>query len=160
MKICTLLALFLAVSDFVFPNMSRAESGTWCLVADGRHSIPLSTVRCLVASDTSDAMTVVTDEGSIPDIYNVKFSFIEQSSVTAPSLPVGDAPTFISCRDEIRIFGLADGSKITIHSADGRLVDTCPADGSMSPVVVPISGLTPGLYIMKAGTASFKFIKA
>lgn len=159
MKTFTLLTFILACSGLLVPKVSWADAGGWCLVADGRQTIPLSAVRCIVASDESDAMTVVTDEGIISDIYTVKFRYVEQSAVTTPTIPGTDTPVFIMARNEIRIWGLADDTKITIYSADGHLADSGRASSDTSQQIVPITHLAPGLYILAAGSTSFKFFK-
>ena len=55
--------------------------------------------------------------------------------------------------DNLDINGLAEGTKVTIYDASGK--DVITTNGSN----INVSGLKPGMYILKAGNQIVKFIK-
>ena len=58
--------------------------------------------------------------------------------------------------DFIRIDGLEEGSEISIINSQGVLVKTLTLSGD---VQIPIDDLSTGLYLLRIGRQSFKFMK-
>ena len=77
--------------------------------------------------------------------------------VNVPTVKPGEI-RFSQGTDEMRFDGLAAGTVLELYSPDGKLLRTQTA-ASGQPAVVSVKGQPAGLYIVKVGDASYKFLK-
>ncbi len=77
--------------------------------------------------------------------------------VSVPAVKKGEV-RFSQGTDEMRFDGLAGGTVLELYAPDGKLLRTqTAAEGQ--PAVVSLKGQSAGLYIVKVGDASYKFMK-
>ena len=73
--------------------------------------------------------------------------------------PVKDGEMrFSQGSDEMRFDGLPAGTRIELYAPDGKLLNTQAASQGQ-PAVVSLKGMPQGTYIVKAGDATYKFLK-
>lgn len=77
--------------------------------------------------------------------------------VSVPDIKPGEM-RFQQGADEMRFDGLAAGTVIEVYSSDGKLLRTQKAVQGQT-AVVSLKGQPTGLYIVKIGDASYKFMK-
>ena len=77
--------------------------------------------------------------------------------VNVPSVKPGEI-RFSQGTDEMRFEGLSAGTVLELYSPDGKLLRSQTA-ASGQPAVVSVKGQPAGLYIVKVGDASYKFLK-
>ena len=77
--------------------------------------------------------------------------------VSVPTVKKGEV-RFSQGTDEMRFEGLAGGTVLELYAPDGKLLRSqTAAEGQ--PAVVSVKGQPAGLYIVKVGDASYKFMK-
>lgn len=152
-KLFTLFALMVACVAVM-----RAESG-WYMVTNTDERIPMQSVGMLVVADDHKTFTVVKTEGAgaaVSGVTSVSFSY--DSVITG----IGQ-----SVADEVSILPDAVSSTITLMGCQGRQLDIIDMAGKMCKSVaiadnsqrVDVSSLAAGMYILRAGNATVKFIK-
>lgn len=77
--------------------------------------------------------------------------------VAVPSIKPGEM-RFQQGADEMRFDGLAAGTVMEVYSTDGKLLRTQKAVQGQT-AVISLKGQPAGLYIVKIGDASYKFMK-
>ena len=77
--------------------------------------------------------------------------------VGVPAVKSGEV-RFSQGKDEMRFDGLAAGTILELYSPDGKLLRSQTAANGQ-PSVVSVKGQPAGLYIVKVGDASYKFLK-
>lgn len=113
-----------------------------------------------VATFDGSDLVITTDGG----INKVAYGTEEIARITFREMPSGVEKTEavslrISVRgDVLHISGLAEGAGVKVYALDGRLVVSAAA-GADQTAVADLSGLPSGVYAVKAGNESFKFIK-
>lgn len=92
----------------------------------------------------------------IADIVNLTFDKEEVNSVEG--IYTEGSVSFGLTRDLLEAAGLPAGTAVRIYDMAGALhaEGTCDADGAVS---IPIASLGQGVYLVKAGNNSFKFIR-
>lgn len=103
----------------------------------------LSTDKVSVTYPLTDVLRY-TYEGNIP-------------VVSVPDIKPGEM-RFQQGADEMRFDGLAAGTVMEVYSSDGKLLRTQKAVQGQT-AVVSLKGQPAGLYIVKIGDASYKFMK-
>ena len=138
--------------------VGRADSG-WLLVTDSGVRIPMETVGMLVAADDATTFSVVRTAGSgdaVTGVTSVSFAYDPASS------GIGEIGV-----DGVSILPDPVASSVMLMGCKGRQWAVCDMAGRvyMSAVVttdserVDVSGLPAGMYVLRAGEASVKFIK-
>lgn len=119
-----------------------------------------------VATFEGDNMVIdftMTDEngGTIP---RVTYAMNEVKNISfTKTLGVDDIAAdrnvrFGLTRDLLQVAGLEPGTAVAIYSVSGITVARATAD-TTGEAAISISSLTPGTYVVVAGTNTFKFIK-
>ena len=149
-KLFTLFLLSLALT-------LQAADKVWCMVTDDGTKIALSRIGFLLVSDQSDAFSIVCNDGEV--IYQVASVSFAQGEPTGISSATTEAQRTLQLNVASSSLQLRDcqpGTDITIYDVSGKTVrqEVLPSDGTIS-----IVGLTAGIYVLKAGSASVKFLK-
>ena len=141
-KLFTFLLLSLALT-------LQAADKVWCMVTDDGTKIALSRIGFLLVSDQSDAFSIVCNDGEV--IYQVASVSFAQGEPTGISSATTEAQQTLQLN-----VGCQPGTDITIYDVSGKTVrqEVLPSDGTIS-----IVGLPAGIYVLKAGSASVKFLK-
>lgn len=149
-KLFTFLLLSLALT-------LQAADKVWCMVTDDGTKIALSRIGFLLVSDQSDAFSIVCNDGEV--IYQVASVSFAQGEPTGISLATTEAQQTLQLNvasSSLQLRGCQPGTDITIYDVSGKTVrqEVLPSDGTIS-----IVGLPAGIYVLKAGSASVKFLK-
>ena len=149
-KLFTILLLSLALT-------LQAADKVWCMVTDDGTKIALSRIGFLLVSDQSDAFSIVCNDGEV--IYQVASVSLAQGEPTGISSATTEAQQTLQLNvasSSLQLRGCQPGTDITIYDVSGKTVrqEVLPSDGTIS-----IVGLPAGIYVLKAGSASVKFLK-
>ena len=149
-KLFTFLLLSLALT-------LQAADKVWCMVTDDGTKIALSRIGFLLVSDQSDAFSVVCNDGEvIYQVASVSFAQGEPTGISSVSTEVQQTLKLNVASSSLQLRGCQSGTDITIYDVSGKTVrqEVLPSDGTIS-----IVGLPAGIYVLKAGSASVKFLK-
>ena len=135
----------------------QAADKVWCMVTDDGTKIALSRIGFLLVSDQSDAFSIVCNDGEV--IYQVASVSFAQGEPTGISSATTEAQQTLQLNvvsSSLQLRGCQPGTDITIYDVSGKTVrqEVLPSDGTIS-----IVGLPAGIYVLKAGSASVKFLK-
>ena len=137
--------------------MPQAADKVWCMVTADGTKIELSRVGFLLASDQSETFSIVCNDGQV--IYQVASISFAQAEPTGISSATADKQAELLLNvasSSLQLRGCQAGTEIVIYDAGGRTVrrELLSSDG-----VILIDGMPTGVYILKAGAASVKFVK-
>lgn len=122
--------------EFVLSQIARMafEDGNLKIISD-REAPRLISLATIARMNFSDKVSIET---VTPDVNDIAITYDKVSeTLTFSGLPEGTTP-------------------VRLCSADGRLV----TDARLSPgEVLPVGTLRPGLYIVRAGTTTLKFVR-
>ncbi len=142
-------------------SLCMGAEGIWCAVTDKGESLELSRVSCLVAADDADVFSILLVDGSAVDnVKNIEFSKLMP---TAVSLPVNKGCDIMFNADGVgntlKVINLPPPcSRVAIMSLDGHcLIEK--SVGSGRDVILDVSALSPGYYILSVGSTAIKFCK-
>lgn len=140
------------------PSAAMADDG-WKLVfqnAEGETvKYPMSEVGSLVAVDDAYDFTILSTSGSVLAEGILKVSFESDASLgISPVVPKGNMITQPAA-DKLTLIGLS--GEVTVYDAAGRPQARVTATGGET--VVSIGHLPAGVYVVKAGSQTFKFMK-
>ena len=149
-KLFTFLLLSLALT-------LQAADKVWCMVTDDGTKIALSRIGFLLVSDQSDAFSVVCNDGEvIYQVASVSFAQGEPTGISSATTEAQQTLQLNVASSSLQLRGCQPGTDITIYDVSGKTVrqEVLPSDGTIS-----IVGLPAGIYVLKAGSASVKFLK-
>ena len=149
-KLFTLLLLSLALT-------LQAADKVWCMVTDDGTKIALSRIGFLLASDQSDAFSIVCNDGEvIYQVASVSFAQGEPTGISSATTEAQQTLQLNVASSSLQLRGCQPGTDITIYDVSGKTMrqEVLPSDGTIS-----IVGLPAGIYVLKAGSASVKFLK-
>ena len=149
-RILTFYIMMLAA----FPLL--ADDAQWCIVTDGGGQIELSKVGFLLTSDYDDSFSIVCNDGNVySGISSVSFEQVEVSGISYPKAS-SEIEIDMDAR-QLTITGCKEGTTAILYTSDGRQLLRKSISGSDN--TVPVGNLPSGVYILKAGDTSVKFIK-
>lgn len=149
-KLVTFLLLSLALT-------LQAADKVWCMVTDDGTKIALSRIGFLLVSDQSDAFSIVCNDGEvIYQVASVSFAQGEPTGISSATTEAQQTLQLNVASSSLQLRGCQPGTDITIYDVSGKTVrqEVLPSDGTIS-----IVGLPAGIYVLKAGSASVKFLK-
>jgi hypothetical protein len=149
-KLFTFLLLSLALT-------LQAADKVWCMVTDDGTKIALSRIGFLLVSDQSDAFSIVCNDGEvIYQVASVSFAQGEPTGISSATTEAQQTLQLNVASSSLQLRGCQPGTDITIYDVSGKTVrqEVLPSDGTIS-----IVGLPAGIYVLKAGSASVKFLK-
>ena len=149
-KLFTILLLSLALT-------LQAADKVWCMVTDDGTKIALSRIGFLLVSDQSDAFSIVCNDGEvIYQVASVSFAQGEPTGISSATTEAQQTLQLNVASSSLQLRGCQPGTDITIYDVSGKTVrqEVLPSDGTIS-----IVGLPAGIYVLKAGSASVKFLK-
>ena len=135
----------------------QAADKVWCMVTDDGTKIALSRIGFLLVSDQSDAFSIVCNDGEvIYQVASVSFAQGEPTGISSATTEVQQTLQLNVASSSLQLRGCQPGTDITIYDVSGKTVrqEVLPSDGTIS-----IVGLPAGIYVLKAGSASVKFLK-
>lgn len=135
----------------------QAADKVWCMVTDDGTKIALSRIGFLLASDQSDAFSIVCNDGEvIYQVASVSFAQGEPTGISSATTEAQQTLQLNVASSSLQLRGCQPGTDIMIYDVSGKTVrqEVLPSDGTIS-----IVGLPAGIYVLKAGSASVKFLK-
>lgn len=135
----------------------------WCIVDMANPDTPLTTVDnvCfLLTSDHTSTLAVVCRDGQI--IGGVESAGFRQLDVTGVNVPkvVDDKEIQLfgsPVSESISILGCAEGTEVKVYDLGGHQLKTVTATGEQ--LIIGVSDLKSGVYLLKAGTITIKFVR-
>ena len=135
----------------------QAADKVWCMVTDDGTTIALSRIGFLLVSDQSDAFSIVCNDGEvIYQVASVSFAQGEPTGISSATTEAQQTLQLNVASSSLQLRGCQAGTAVTIYDVSGKTVrqEVLPSDGTIS-----IVGLPAGVYVLKAGSASVKFLK-
>ena len=149
-KLFTFLLLSLALT-------LQAADKVWCMVTDDGTKIALSRIGFLLVSDQSDAFSIVCNDGEVVyQVTSVSFAQGDPTGISSATAEARESLQLNVASASLQLRGCQTGTAVTIYDVSGKTVrqEVLPSDGTIS-----IVGLPAGVYVLKAGSASVKFLK-
>lgn len=150
------LSTIMASALVALSLQASAQTLVWNLVTDNGTKVPMPEVAYLLAADNELSFAVVkTDNSVIENVSRATFSKELPTAVGEVSAAeFGVLSTAVS--DRLSLSGLSAG-RVEIYDLRGSLCFAC--DASADSLSIDVSAFAPGVYILRAGKASVKFIK-
>ena len=150
-----ILLLFVAMTSIV---CSRAESG-WTMVTDSGVKVPMEQVGMLVSADDATTFSVVRTEGSgetINGVVSVSFTYEAGASAIEN---IGGA--------EVGMMHDAVNSSLLVMGCGGHAYAVYDMSGALklggsiesASARIDVSNLGSGVYVLRVGNSSLKFLK-
>ena len=117
--------------------------------------IPMANVGSLVAIDDAYDFTILSTSGDVLAEGVLKVSFLPNSSTGIKSIKSSDNMIARTASDKLALIGVK--GEVAIYNAAGILQTQVTA--TSSETIIIISHLPSGVYIVKVGTQTFKFMK-
>lgn len=139
--------------------MATVQSDDWVMVTDALIVVEMHDVGCIVCADTDDTFCVIGNEGTIlaDRVKRASFSAPGTEVVGIISVDVATEPQLISYVVEEQLTLMGVKSPVTVYSMNGTAVAN--GKNENGSVVVNVSHLPQGIYIVRAGKQGFKFFK-
>ena len=148
--------LFTIMMIFCQPMMADDD---WVIVYQDvygvKQQIPMANVGSLVAVDDAYDFTILSTSGDVLAEGVLKVSF--QTNGSTRIKPIKSSGNMIAriASDKLTIIGF--NGEIAVYNTAGVLQTRVTATGSET--VITIANLPSGVYVVKAGTQTFKFVK-
>ena len=152
------LLLTLAV---MYSAGSQAQNDTrlWAMEEPGSGTtVLMDNVSFLLASDFQDTFSIVCKDGTVvTDAQSVNFVKVDPAGISSATVANDTPQTAISADGRLSLTGCRPGTQVNIYDTGGRNVAGGVAKGER--LDIDVSRLTPGIYVLKAGETTVKFIK-
>ena len=144
----------------LLPSSLRGQD-KWCVVDMANPAMPLASVDnvCfLLTADNTPTLTVVCRDGQlIGGVESVGFRQLDVTSVRTPKAD-GEIQLIGSpVSESITILGCAVGTEISVYDLAGHQLKTGTA--TEQQLTIGVSDLKSGVYLLKAGTVTIKFVR-
>lgn len=139
--------------------MMQAADVVWCVVTQSGQAVPVSAVSYILnlGADSETFNIVLKDGTVIQGITKATFSRMEPTAISSVGNSGSNAPETRIAGDEITLIGCPVKSHVEIYAVSGKRmksVVTASSETSFS-----ISDLPAGVYVLKVGSVSVKFLK-
>lgn len=151
--------LLLSMTSLFCLSAQAQDVKEWALVEpqSGR-TVLMTGVGFLLASDADDTFAVVCKDGSIIDgAHSVSFMQVDPSGIVSPRRDGVEARPFGFVDGRLSLTGCPAGTAVEVFDGSGRTVRTAVSDGRTT--TVDVDGLPSGVYVLRAGTVTVKFMK-
>jgi hypothetical protein len=139
---------------------SNAQNMKWCMVDNGSGAkVLMNNVSFLLASDNSETFSIICNDGRIiNNVVKANFEQVDATGIENVKSPDQNVAVYSTIVDNnLIISGCQRGTEVYIYSVSGKLMkkQTVKDDGTN----IFIGDFSAGIYLLKAGSASVKFIK-
>ena len=150
----TLLFIVLLMTSVVGKAQSSLE---WAMVVDGtQQKVLMSDVAYLLASDKASTFHIVCANGTIiSEVASVSFEEVNPTGVSLPEQKT--APQVVLDGDAVTLSGLAAGTSVGIYTVEGQELSQRTVTGGET--TMNIAGLPAGVYLLRTGKTTVKFMK-
>ncbi len=124
----------------------------------GGETVLMERVGFLLASDNDDTFSIVCTDGHIiGGASEVSFIQVDPTGISSPKGDATAPAVYGTAGRELHITGCAPGTEIAVFDGGGRRVAATKAGEATT--TISIAALPQGVYILKAGKTSVKFMK-
>ena len=161
LPIKSLVASLLMTCAMLWPSSMMADDMKWYLIAhdaDGyATAFAMDDVGSLVAIDDAYDFTVLDTSGNVlaERILKVTFRHGEEGEDAVKSIKQPVDVISKQVKDKLTIIGVK--GLVTIYDVAGKKCSQVEAQGGET--IVNVSNLSAGIYVVKTGKQTFKFIK-
>jgi hypothetical protein len=130
----------------------------WYLVTDAGARFSVKSVGTLVASDDQPTFSVLSVSGTVlaDEVTEVTFDQREELVPTSvPQVLVDNNQLSRPIENELTLMGFR--GTVTVYTSGGQQV--LRQSNTSGDLTLDVSSLSPGLYVVRAGTMCFKFLK-
>lgn len=140
------------------PLFASAADKVWCMVTNDGKNVAMNQISYLLAADQTEGFSIVCNNGQVFfKVSQVSFAQAEPTGIQSIAAEDKDEPSIMVASSSLRIMGVAESSELMIYDAAGRTVMRRAL--TSRDETVSIGALTAGLYILKVGKTSVKFLK-
>jgi hypothetical protein len=138
---------------------TQAADKKWAMVTQSGETVLMSDVSYLLYADNATAFSIVKKDNSmISEVSKVSFLQVEATGIASVQGAVSEISLLSNVvTDHLTLSGVQSGTKIQIFSISGKQMDESAACGESCQISV--ADYPNGLYILKVGRTSIKFIK-
>lgn len=133
----------------------------WCVVDMASPATPLTTIDnvCfLLAADNAPTLTVVCRDGQlIGGVENIGFRRLDMTGVSAPKVDGEVQVVGSPVSEDISLLGCAESTEVRIYDLAGHPMKAATATGGQ--LTIPVGDLKTGVYLLKAGKVTIKFVR-
>ena len=116
----------------------------------------MSDVAYLLASDKASTFHIVCANGTIiSEVASVSFEEVNPTGVSLPEQKT--APQVVLDGDAVTLSGLAAGTSVGIYTVEGQELSQRTVTGGET--TMNIAGLPAGVYLLRTGKSTVKFMK-
>lgn len=139
----------------------KADGADWFLVSHDANGetkeFPMAEIGSLVAVDDAYDFTILDASGNILAEGILKVTFEDKAASTNGLNGVATSGNTIGrvAKDRLTLMGVA--GDVSVYSSDGVLQTKVKADGGET--IVSIGHLSQGVYVVRVGKQTFKFVK-
>ncbi len=149
------LLLLILLCTSLFAN---AADKVWCMVTNDGKNVAMSQISYLLAADQTEGFSIVCNNGEVLyKVSQVSFAQAEPTGIGSLIAEDKDEPAVMVASSSLRIMGVAGSEELMIYDAAGRTVMRYAI--TSRDETVSINALSAGLYILKVGKTSVKFLK-
>lgn len=151
-RILLLLCIFFTIT-------TQAADTFWCMRTQSGDLVKMSDVSYLLTSSGAKDFSIVkSDNSQLQGVTSVNFVQSSATSIASVSATPQDPTLYAHEVDgELIVMGTAAGQRINIYTVSGMSVIS--AQTTSDNTRVDVSQLAHGVYILKVGKNSIKFIK-
>ena len=138
--------------------VTAEEPGIVTVTADGvETAYALAAVDKIVfAKNDNTTMTVnMKDDAPVTDVVRIYFDAYHSATPTLASSAVFVFPNPVTAK--LTVSGVDADTKINLHSVNGTLLQSIPAQDNATDI--DVSSLPAGIYLLCVGAQTYKFIK-
>ena len=148
-----LLLLFMSLFSLTY---MYAEENVWVLLTDTQVNVPIDEVDYLLAADDDNLFAVVMKSGEMYDGVK-KVVFSQTSYISNTPQPTDVRLLSRSVQGQLSLTGLVPGATVQVFAVDGTCLVSQAAAGET--LILDVTSLTPGCYLLKTGHSVIKFVK-
>lgn len=152
-----LLLLVAVVAAFQFASAAYTNDDLVIETKDGNTVSYHLKDRPVVTFEATDLVLTVSDVAVKYPVADLKGIHFAGEITSVSNVKVSDIAFSVS-GSEIAANGLAKGEKLEVYTIDGKAVAASVVD-AQGAAAVDISGLSTGVYVIKAGKKAYKIMK-
>lgn len=139
----------------------QAQTTRWCVVDTDHPDEPvalMSNVAYLLVSDWNDQFAIVCKDGTLcPGLQSISFRQLDVTAVGQPKVQDSPAVLADAASHMLTLSGLKAGTPVQVYNAAGHLLRTLKAAEGKTEIT--LEALPSGVYLLKAGETTIKFLK-
>ena len=149
--------VLLTIGLALVATMLQAADFKWAMITPKGQTLFMNNVGYILNSDGSSSFTIVmNDNSTIDDVTKVTFAKVDPSGVKAIEYD-SDGVYAKEVEGSLIITGCHAGNKAEVYSANGQVMRSQALCGESCNI--DVSTLPKGVYVLRIGNTSVKFLK-